>query len=129
MTRIRLRDSDDNFKVVNAGSSCDIKATLKDTAGATISSITSATMDLYRDQTAAVINSHSSTDVSAGFSAGMLTIELNASDNVVDTEVTSPNEDELHIARITYGWNDASGDARTNVVELEFFVKRLKTFS
>ena len=125
-----LKDADGRFRVVPEGGSCNIITTLKDLAdpAATVTSVDTITLTLYDKTTRAVINSRSAQNINnannSTFSSGVLTIELDAADNVIsDTGRVSEGETEEHIAKVTYTWND--GDStRTGIEEFSFLVCR-----
>ena len=128
MKRKALRDENGDKLIVSEGASCDIVLTLKDTAGATVSAVQTAVFMLYDDEKEGLINSHSATDVSSSFSGGVLTIELDASDNVIaNTDKVTEGDTELHVCRVTFTWLDASSDTRTSIEEYTFLVERLNT--
>lgn len=130
MTFTILKDADDRYRVVDEGESCNIITTLKDLAdpAATITNVLTITLTLYDKETRSIINSRNAQDINnannSTFSSGVLTIELDASDNVIsDTGRVPEGGLETHVAKVTYTWSD--GDTtRTGIENFVFQVRR-----
>lgn len=124
----RLKDVSDGTVVVLEGESCNIKGTIKDADGATVSSLTTLTLTLYDKASDLVINSRTNQNIlnanGSSFSSGVFTIELDGSDSVIKGNGLSKGQTETHVARVTWTYSD--GDStRTGMEEYEFPVQKL----
>ncbi len=125
----QLKNSAGDYVTINSGESCNLSGTLKDTAGATITSISTLKLTLFDESSGAIINSRKNQDVNGAnggtFSSGTFTIELDGSDTtaVGDIEETKTQN---RIARIQWSYSD--GDStRTNEQEFYFPIYKPKT--
>ncbi len=124
----KLKDSTGQFVTIQAGESCNLTGTLKDTAGATVTPLT-FTLSLFDYGSGVIVNSRKDQDV-LGANGGTVTdgvyeIELNAADTQIVGTLAAGKSQE-RVARVTYTWND-SGNTRTGVEEFIFPVQSLTT--
>ncbi len=124
----KLKDSTGQFVTIQAGESCNLTGTLKDTAGATVTPLT-FTLSLFDYGSGVIVNSRKDQDV-LGANGGTVTdgvyeIELNAADTQIVGTLAAGKSQE-RVARLTYTWND-SGNTRTGVEEFIFPVQSLTT--
>ncbi len=130
---IELQDSNGVTVEVDEGESCNVTATFEfdGTAAFDKTEILTLLLTLYNRSDSTVINSRNAesaidTNGHKLSTAGVLTAEFDASDNViVDTELVA-GQVETHVVRLKWTWSD--GDTtRTGIEELEFKVKKLAT--
>ena len=125
----QLKNSAGDYVTINSGESCNLSGTLKDTAGATITSISTLKLTLFDESSGAIINSRKNQNVNGAnggtFSSGTFTIELDG----YDTTAVGYIEDtktQNRIARIQWSYSD--GDStRTNEQEFYFPIYKPKT--
>lgn len=120
--------TDLNFKV-DEGESFDLTVTLEDTAGAAVdpAAVTTFTLTLFDEVTGAVLNSRNAQDIQntngCTISANVATVRLDALDNVL-----FGNEDENHVGRIAFSYNDGT-TVRTGKGEFLFRVVQQQAVS
>ena len=124
----KLKDSGGQFVTIQAGESCNLTGTLKDTAGTAVTPLT-FTLSLFDYASGVIVNSRKDQDV-LGANGGTVTdgvyeIELNAADTQIGGTLAAGKSQE-RVARLTYTWND-SGNTRTGVEEFIFPVESLTT--
>lgn len=124
----KLKDSSGQFVTIQAGESCNLTGTLKDTAGATVTPL-SFTISLFDYASGVIVNSRKEQDVlnanGGTVTAGVYEVELNGSDTQI-VGTLSAGETQQRVARFSYTWSD-SGNTRTGVEEFVFPVESLTT--
>tara|TARA_Y100000401_G_scaffold22789_1_gene15381 strand:+ start:221 stop:853 length:633 start_codon:yes stop_codon:yes gene_type:complete len=125
----QLKNSAGDYVTINSGESCNLSGTLKDTAGATITSISTLKLTLFDESSGAIINSRKNQDVNGAnggtFSSGTFTIELDGSDTTAVGDIED-TKTQNRIARIQWSYSD--GDStRTNEQEFYFPIYKPKT--
>ena len=125
----QLKNSAGDYVTINSGESCNLSGTLKDTAGATITSISTLKLTLFDESSGAIINSRKNQNVNGAnggtFSSGTFTIELDGSDTTAVGDIED-TKTQNRIARIQWSYSD--GDStRTNEQEFYFPIYKPKT--
>lgn len=128
-----LRDTYDNFLLIQEGESWDLTGHLEDTDGNQLekASITDLELTLYNESDNTVINSRNSQDVldnngGSMVTDGSFTIKLQPLDNIiVDTVNVLADQTETHLIKLVWKWND--GIERTGITLYRFKVQRLDT--
>ena len=125
----QLKNSAGDYVTINSGESCNLSGTLKDTAGATITSISTLKLTLFDESSGAIINSRKNQDVNGAnggtFSSGTFTIELDGSDTTAVGDIED-TKTQNRIARIQWSYSD--GDStRTNEQEFYFPIYKPQT--
>jgi len=125
----RLKDSNDDYITIQEGESCNLKGTLKDTGGDTISSPATLTLTLYDESTGVIVNSRNEQNVlnlnGGSVTSGNYVIELDSSDTQIVGSLTE-GERQVRVARLSFTWNDGDG-IRTGIEEFSFPIQRLKS--
>jgi len=126
----KLKDSSGNFVKIQAGESCNLTGTLKDTSGSAVTPAT-LTLSLFDHSSGVIVNSRKEQNVlnanGGTVTDGVYTIELDESDTAIVGNLAAGSTQD-RVARITYTWDD--GDAppyRTGVEEFLFPVESMKT--
>ena len=125
----QLKNSAGDYVTINSGESCNLSGTLKDTDGATITSISTLKLTLFDESSGAIINSRKNQNVNGAnggtFSSGTFTIELDGSDTTAVGDIED-TKTQNRIARIQWSYSD--GDStRTNEQEFYFPIYKPKT--
>ena len=125
----QLKNSAGDYVTINSGESCNLSGTLKDKAGATITSISTLKLTLFDESSGAIINSRKNQDLNGAnggtFSSGTFTIELDGSDTTAVGDIED-TKTQNRIARIQWSYSD--GDStRTNEQEFYFPIYKPKT--
>jgi hypothetical protein len=125
----QLKNSSGEYVTVNDGESCNFSGTLKDTAGTTVSTISSLKLTLLDETTGAIINSRDNQDVNGAnggtFSAGVFTVEFDGDDTAAVGEIAD-GKSQNRIARMAWEYSD--GDTtRKGIQEFLFPVYKMKT--
>lgn len=130
-TIVDLLDDSGSLVIVQQGESLNISGTLTDFDGAAIAlaAIATFTLTLYNDATNAVINGLNAADIlNAGKgtvdAAGGFVIRLDAADTPIVDGTLAEKALEVHIARLTWTWNDGVG-TRTGIQEVRHRVQKL----
>jgi len=123
----KLKDSSGNFVKVQAGESCNLTGTLKDTDGTAVTPLT-LTLTLFDFSSGAIVNDRNDQDVKDAnggtVTDGVYVIELDAADTAVVGSLAA-GEQQDRVARVTYTWDD--GDStRTGIEEFTFPVESLR---
>ena len=130
--RQELKDQDNNPLVVLSGTSHNLgPITLSDLSEnpteLTKAQIATLTLTLLAGTTA--INSRNAQNIKDDnggslTTAGVLTIELDADDNIIVDGSLDAGDEEEHVALIIWTWEDDDGDTRTGGIELVFSVRK-----
>ena len=123
----KLKDANGAFVKIQAGESCNLTGTLKDTSGVAVTPAT-LLLTLYDETSGAIVNSRNGQDVNGANGGtvvdGVYTIELDASDTAIMGNLATGST-QNRIARVAYTWDD--GDStRTGIEEFIFPVEKMQ---
>lgn len=121
---IDLVNAEGRTEVVQEGESARLTAQLSDgEANVLGTSVNDLTFVVYDETTGTKIREVA--DALGDLDdAGLLTIKLLASDNVIIGEVVE-TQSQAHIVRVTWTWNDGE-DERVGIQEVRFYVQKLR---
>lgn len=129
--KVRLKDQNDEFLVVQEGESWNLVVTFADLSATPVTitkaNFASLTVTLFHGST--VINSRlnqSVIDANDGTmtTAGVLTLRMSELDAVLVDDTITVGDEEEHTIRLKWGWNDGVDD-RTGVVEYTYGVEKI----
>jgi poly-gamma-glutamate capsule biosynthesis protein CapA/YwtB (metallophosphatase superfamily) len=125
----KLKNSAGNYVTIQAGESCNLTGTLKDTGASTVTSPLTFTLTLYDEKTGAIINSRNGQDVlntnGGAVTSGAYTVELDSSDTAAVGDIEDGGT-QNRIARLEFTYNDGDSD-RKGIEEFLFTVEKMKT--
>lgn len=129
-----LLDSDGVEFVIQEGESHNITGQLSDADGVdiTLAGLSTFTVTLYNEDGNAIINSRDGQDAKNAnshtvASGGSFVIRLDPADAVIVVEdpVIGETNQQFHVARLTWTWNDGTS-VRTGIEQVRFGVQKLE---
>jgi hypothetical protein len=128
---IELLDQDGELAVVHEGESCNVTGQLMmgDTTIAK-TALATLTLTLYDAVTESILNSRNAQDILDANESSVdadcnVTIELDAADNDVVDSSKDTGDRELHVAMVTWTWNDGNS-TRTGKELMSFLVEKMR---